>query len=232
LGLDRAFVGDKICNQAPLLRRHAAQANEPVQRMRELQRRALTANSLTELLGLEGDAAARYFSSFDTMLSPRIRDNEDLRLITRTRRPARDPLNAALNFGYGLLVADLIRAVIACGLDPHAGFLHSSQRNKPALALDLCEEFRAPVADSVVISAFNNGEIRSRDFSDVTGSTRLRPAGRTALISAYERRVATEFTHPLFGYRVTWRRAMEIQARLVLGVVDGTQPGYRGIMTR
>ena len=151
---------------------------------------------------------------------------------TRTRRPARDPVNAALNYTYGLLVADLIRAILACGLDPHAGFLHSSERNKPALALDLCEEFRAPVADSVVISALNNGELHARDFSNATGSVHLRPSGRTALISAYQRRVTSEFTHPLFGYQVTWRRAMEIQARLVLGVLDGTQPTYRGIMTR
>lgn len=117
-------------------------------------------------------------------------------------------------------------------MDPNAGFLHSSGRNKPALALDLCEEFRAPLADSVVITAFNNDELKKRDFSDVTGSTRLRDSGRKALIAAYERRVTTEFSHPVFGYKVTWRRAMEIQARLVLGVIDGTQPGYRGVLTR
>ena len=166
------------------------------------------------------------------MLSGRVRAEQGLRFHTRTRRPARDPVNAALNFCYGLLLADVIRAVVACGLDPHAGFLHSSERNKPALALDLCEELRAPVADSVVIHAFNNGEIKAKDFSAVTGSTRLRDEGRIALINAYERRVMTQFRHPLFGYQVTWRRAMEIQARLVLGVIDGTQASYKGISTR
>jgi CRISPR-associated protein Cas1 len=141
-------------------------------------------------------------------------------------------VNAALNFCYGLLLADIIRAVVACGLDPHAGFLHSSERNKPALALDLCEEFRAPVADSVVIGTFNNGEIKAKDFTDVTGGTRMRETARKALIAAYERRVMTQFRHPTFGYQVTWRRAMEIQARLVLGVLDGTQPSYTGIAIR
>lgn len=141
-------------------------------------------------------------------------------------------MNAALNFCYGMLLADVTRAVVACGLDPHAGFLHSSGRNKPALALDLPEEFRAPVADAVVIAAFNNGEVKVRDFTSVTGSTRLRDDGRAALIHAYERRVMTGFRHPLFGYQVTWRRAMEIQARLVLGVIDGTQGSYKGIATR
>lgn len=166
------------------------------------------------------------------MLTARAREQNNLYFAARTRRPARDPVNAALNYCYGLLLSDLIRAVAACGLDPHAGFLHSSGRNKPALALDLCEEFRAPVADSVVLGAFNNGELRAGDFSSVTGSSQLRPSGRSALISAYERRVATLFRHPVFEYEVTWRRAMEIQARLVLGVLDGTQPSYKGITIR
>lgn len=231
LELARAFVAAKICNQATLLRRHG---HDPatVTMLRRLQRRTATATSVPELFGIEGDAAARYFAVFATMLSERVTSAEGLRFDGRNRRPARDPINAALNFSYGLLVGDLIRAVVACGLDPHAGFLHSSERNKPALALDLAEEFRAPIADSVVIGAFNNGELKARDFSEVTGNTRLREHGRAALIAAYERRVTTKFTHPLFGYQVTWRRAMEIQGRLVLGVLDGTQPRYRGVMIR
>lgn len=231
LDLARQFVAAKIANQATLLRR-LGEAAEVVGRLRALQRRAAAGPSLPEIFGIEGDAAAQYFAAFATMLTAKVRDSDDINFRTRTRRPARDPVNAALNYSYGLLVADLVRAVVACGLDPHAGFLHSSERNKPALALDLCEEFRAPVADSVVIGAFNNGEVKATDFSEVTGSSRLRPAGRAALIAAYERRVTSEFIHPLFGYRVTWRRAMEIQARLVLGVVDGTQPRYVGITTR
>ncbi len=231
LGLAKAFVAAKIANQATMLRRHA-QAPDVALGLRLLQRRAGEASSLPELFGIEGDAASRYFGEFETMLTNKVRAEQGLRFETRTRRPARDPVNAALNFSYGLLVADLIRAVVACGLDPRAGFLHSSQRNKPALALDLCEEFRAPVADSVVITVFNNGELKTSDFSEVTGSTRLRERGRAALISAYERRVMSRFRHPTFGYEVTWRRAMEIQARLVLGVLDGTQPRYQGVVIR
>lgn len=231
LGLAREFVAAKVCNQATLLRRHGP-VPDVVAALRALQRRAVAATSIGELYGIEGDAAARYFRNFEAMLTDRVRAAHQLRFHTRTRRPARDPVNAALNFCYGLLLADVIRAVVSAGLDPHAGFFHSSERNKPALALDLCEEFRAPVADSVVVGAFNNGEVGAANFSDVTGATRMRDGGRTALIAAYERRVASQFVHPLFGYRVTWRRAMEIQARLVLGVVDGTQPAYRGIATR
>ena len=229
LGLARAFVTAKISNQATLLRRHGDAAGT-VADLRALQRRAATALSIADLYGIEGDAAARYFGHFATMLNPALRPL--LPFPGRTRRPAVDPLNAALNFAYGLLLTDLLRATVACGLDPHAGFLHSSNRNKPALALDLSEEFRAPVADSVVIGAFNNGEIKAASFSTVTGATRLRDTGRAALIAAYERRVDTTFRHPTFGYQVTWRRAMEIQARLVLGVLDGTQQRYKGVNIR
>ncbi|MDQ7911190.1 CRISPR-associated endonuclease Cas1 [Phytohabitans sp. ZYX-F-186] len=231
IDLARQFVSAKIANQATLLRRHG-DAPTTVARLRELQREALEAPSLTHLFGIEGDAAARYFECFLTMFRTKVVAAEELSFSVRTRRPARDPLNAALNLCYGLLTADALRAVVACGLDPHAGFLHSSGRNKPALALDLVEEFRAPVADSVVINAFNNGEIRARDFSTVLGTTRIGERGRKALIAGYERRVTGTFRHPIFGYDVTWRRAMEIQARLVLGVVDGTQPRYQGIKIR
>lgn len=150
----------------------------------------------------------------------------------RSRRPARDPVSAALNYTYSLLLADCIRAARACGLDPHLGFLHSSNRNKPALALDLMEEFRAPVADSTVIRAFNNGELTPTDFRSTLGTCTLTERGRKNLIAAHERRVRTEFTHPTFGYPVSWRRAMEVQARLVLGVLDGTQDQYIGVRVR
>ncbi|HEY6423405.1 MAG TPA: CRISPR-associated endonuclease Cas1 [Pseudonocardiaceae bacterium] len=229
LELAREFVSSKIANQATMLRRHG-DAPDAIPRLRALQRQARSGSSVAALFGIEGDAAAIYFRSFATMFTRKVRDTIDF--ATRTRRPARDPVNAALNFSYGLLVGDVLRAVVACGLDPHAGFLHSSERNKPALVLDLCEEFRAPVADSVVLGAFNNGELKTSSFSDVLGVVNLRETGRRTLISAFERRVETTFRHPLFGYSLTWRRAMEVQARLVLGVIDGTQDSYVGVRTR
>lgn len=172
IDLARQFIAAKVANQATLLRRHSSDS-DTITRLRVLQREALEAPSLTDLFGIEGEAAARYFENFLTMIRPKAIQTESLTFAARTRRPARDPINAALNFCYGILTADAIRAVVSCGLDPHAGFLHSSGRNKPALALDLVEEFRAPVADSVVINAFNNGEIRTRDFTTALGTTRL-----------------------------------------------------------
>lgn len=126
----------------------------------------------------------------------------------------------------------MLRAILSCGLDPHAGFLHSSGRNKPALALDLMEEFRAPLADSVVLSLVNRREIKTSDFTYVNGAARLRDKARRKLIAAFERRVQTSIRHPLFGYDATWRRVIEIQARMVLGVITGSQPYYEGVKIR
>ncbi|MQY24424.1 CRISPR-associated exonuclease Cas4/endonuclease Cas1 fusion [Nocardia sp. RB20] len=231
IGLARAFIAAKIANQATLLRRNG-DAPDIVAQLRDLQHGVENADTIGAIFGSEGDAAARYFSGFPSMLgTPRgdwFRDH----WTGRVGRGALDPLNVALNYLYGVLLAEVIRAVSACGLDPHAGFLHSSNRNKPALALDLMEEFRAPLADAVVLSAVNNGELTDVDFSFALGSARLRDSGRKALIANYERRVETEFTHPIFGYRITWRRAIEIQARMVLGYLDGSQNTYVGVITR
>jgi len=231
LGIAREMVAAKIANQATLLRRHGS-APDVVTELRRLQRAALVCPTLGPLFGVEGEAASRYFGSFTSMLAERLQGASWLRFSGRTRRPAHDPVNAALNYSYGLPAGELVRAVLSCGLDPHAGFLHSSNRNKPALVLDLAEEFRAPVSDSVVLGAINNSELGERDFTSSLGTCQLRDSGRRALINAHERRVGTSFRHPLFGYDLTWCRAMEVQARLVLGVVDGTQERYVGIRIR
>lgn len=172
-------------------------------------------------------AASRYFASFGQALRPAWASFR-----ARTARPAHDIINAALNLAYGLLLSDVLRALVACGLDPSGGVLHSPGRNKPALALDLMEEFRPLVADSAVLWAINNGELREIDARHELGVVSLTQRGRRALIATYERRVASEFTHPLFRYRVTWRRAMEIQARLFLTIVTGEASEYEPIVMR
>lgn len=229
LGLAREFLSAKVANQATLLRRSAGNS-QTVKRLREIQARISSAETWQETLGFEGEAASLYFEDWHSMFKPDVVGQWGWR--GRSGRPAYDPLNAMLNYAYGILASDCIRAIISCGLDPHAGFVHSSNRNKPALALDLMEEFRAPIADSIVVNAINNGEVKLSDFDSKLGTTRLSDKSRRALIAGYERRVQSEFQHPLFGYRVSWRRAIEVQARQVLGVLDGSQPHYVGIRTR
>lgn len=233
LDLAREFVCAKITNQATQLRRNArSDVTEAVSTMRRIARLCADAADIPELYGLEGQAATVYFANFPHMIS----DNADPEFLSRwtgrVGRLATDPLNVLLNYSYGLLLADCIRALHACGLDPHAGFLHSASRNKPALGLDLMEEFRAPVADSTVIGMINNGEVVVDDLPAVVGAHRLGERARRAVTNAYQRRINQAFRHPVFHYSVSWRRAIEVQARMILGVLDGTSSGYRGIRTR
>jgi len=220
----RLIVAAKVRNQAVVLRRHGLPERVD---LRRLARDAESAGSVTALLGIEGRAAATYFRALNGALVP-----SWARIERRTAHPARDYVNAALNVAYSLLLADVLRALVACGLDAHGGVLHSPVRNKPALALDLMEELRAPIADAAVLWALNNGEVREEDFRRDLDGVWLRPRGRKALIAAYERRVNTEFRHPHFGYKVTWRRAMEIQARLFLALVENEVDVYRPIALR
>ena len=225
----REFIASKISNQATQVRR-AGVDKGAVDGLRALQRSAEEAENEESLLGIEGRAAALYFAHWKALIKERYRN--DWEWHGRSGRPARDAINAMLNYAYSLLVSDEIEAIVACGLDPHAGFLHSSNRNKPALALDLMEEMRAPIVDSAVQTAINCQLVRPDDFDATFGTIRMRQRARKALIQAYENRLTTEFTHPLFGYKVTWRRALEVQARQVLGVLEGSLERYKGVRVR
>lgn len=231
LPLAAEIVSSKIANQATMLRRNG-DAPERAIALRRLQKAVLDANDLTSLFGLEGEAASIYFGGFSSMLSVAALEHAGFEWKGRRGRGATDEINILLNYAYSLLNAECIRALVACGLDPHAGVLHSSSRNKPAMALDLMEEFRAPIGDSVVLTLINRREISQSDFSSVTGTPRLTTEGRKTLVRAFERRMLTEFRHPVFGYSVTWRRAIEVQARMVLGVIDGTGTKYVGVKIR
>jgi CRISPR-associated protein Cas1 len=224
LAVARAVVSGKIRNQRYMMRRHDLEGRTA---LASAAKAALAARSNGELFGVKGAAAQSYFAGFGGAIK-----KEDWQFEGRVRRPARDRVNAALNLTYGLLLADVLRAVVACGLDPAGGALHSSGRNKPALALDLMEELRPLIADSAVLWAINNGELKPSDFRTDLDAVRLTPRGRKALIAAYERRANSEFVHPLFRYRVTWRRAMEIQARMFMAVVSGERAQYEPIVMR
>lgn len=226
-----AMVGAKIRNQATLLRRNAPSATAS-QEIRALGNIASSADNLPELFAIEGRAAKAYFSELPLMLKSNAAAGFLAGWHGRHGRGAVDPLNAALNYVYGMLLGDCVRALVACGLDPHGGFLHSASRNKPALALDLMEEFRAPLADSTLITCINNGSLTPAMFSTALGDVRLRREGIAALTSGYERRLTTEIKHPTFGYTVTWRRTIEVQARLLLGFIDGTHEKYVGMTVR
>ena len=230
LDFAREFISAKIANQATQLRRSGNVEKSIIEQLRALQKSCLSAQLWQDVLGIEGRAAAIYFENWQSLIKPAKRS--EWKWHGRVSRPTTDEINAMLNYTYALLLSDVIKALTSCGLDPHAGFLHSSNRNKPALALDLMEEFRAPIADSVVQTVINNGEVSPQGFSFAMESVRMNTQTRKALISAYERRMLTEIKHPIFEYRATWRRIIEIQARQVLGVLDGSQKVYKGVRVR
>jgi CRISPR-associated endonuclease Cas1 len=142
----------------------------------------------------------------------------------RNRRPPTDPVNAVLSFLYAMLVRTWTVALSAVGLDPYRGFYHQPRYGRPALALDMMEPFRPLLADSVALQLVNTGELKANSFVARAGAVNLKPPARKAVVAAYERRLDQEITHPVFGYRVSYRRLMEVQARLLgrhlLGEID------------
>lgn len=232
LVLARRFVQAKIANCRTVLRRNHDAAPEQV--LRDLKtdlRQAGEAEALDSLLGIEGTAARRYFGEFAGMLKgsgDRLRFDFE----GRNRRPPRDPINALLSLAYAMLTREWTVTLHAVGLDPYLGFYHQPRYGRPALALDVMEEFRPLVADSAVLTAVNNGEIQAGDFIERMGAAALTPEGRRRFIATYERRMSQEITHPVFGYQVSYRRVLEVQARLLGRYLLGEIPEYPSFTTR
>jgi CRISP-associated protein Cas1 len=137
-----------------------------------------------------------------------------------------------LSMGYSLLVKDLVIAAMAVGFDPYLGFYHQPRYGRPALALDVMEEFRPLIVDSLVLSAINNGELRAGDFIRRGGACAFTQPGRAKFLRAYERRVDEEITHPIFGYRLSYRRTLEVQLRLLARYLTGEIAEYPPFVTR
>lgn len=232
LGLATRLVQAKILNCRTVLRRNHSAAPETV--LQDLKRdyaHAAQAQSLEELLGIEGTAARRYFSEFRGMLKTD-GASPDFDFDGRNRRPPKDPVNALLSLAYAMLAREWTVTLHAVGLDPYLGFYHQPRYGRPALALDVMEEFRPLIADSVVLTAINNGEVRTEDFIRRMGSVALTPEGRRRFIETYERRMSQEITHPVFGYQVSYRRILEVQARLLGRYLCGEIPEYPSFTTR
>jgi len=131
-----------------------------------------------------------------------------------------------------MLAKDVVVALIAVGFDPYLGFFHQPRYGRPALALDLMEEFRPLIVDSVVLSLINTGTLKSGDFVRRAGAVALIPAGRTAFLRAYERRMDELVSHPVFGYRISYRRVLEVQIRLLARHLSGGLAEYPPFATR
>ena len=230
LAIAQQFVFGKVKNCRTMLQRNHRQPSDvglaELDRLADL---ALVSSSMATLLGIEGAAATTYFAAFDGMIKT---DDMAFDFRGRNRRPPRDPVNAVLSLVYSMLVKQVTIACLAVGFDPYLGFYHRPKYGRPALALDLMEEMRPLLGDSVCIGLINNGELTAADFIRRGVETALTDAGRKTVVLGFERRLDQLVTHPLFGYSVSYRRVIELQARLLARHLFDEMPTYPPFRTR
>ena len=226
LRIARGWVQAKIRNSRTILRRNwrsDADVAPVLVQLKRLADRAGRTRQMETLLGVEGAAAAIYFQNFQAMLR-RGDELPQFEMESRNRRPPTDPVNALLSFAYAMLTRSFVTVLTATGFDVYRGFYHQPRYGRPALALDMMEPFRPLLADSAVILAINNGEVRPTDFVVTPVGVNLSDTGRKRFIATFERRLSQDVTHPIFGYRVEYRRLLEVQSRLfgrhLLGEID------------
>ncbi|HEY3897620.1 MAG TPA: CRISPR-associated endonuclease Cas1 [Chthoniobacter sp.] len=251
LKLAQQFVRGKIHNQRVMfMRNHEAPPERTKLRLGQAREDALATKAIDGLLGVEGAAAREYFAQFGGML--RQREDEDylegltpaaptnadtlaqfrFEFAKRNRRPPTDPVNALLSLAYSMLAKECTLAAYAVGLDPYVGFYHQPRHGRPALALDLMEEFRPLIAESAVITAINNRFVTSTDFVSAGEAVNLSATGRKQFFQCFEQRINGLITHPVFDYKVSYRRALELQFRILARVLTGEIPEYVPFLTR
>lgn len=227
------FVAAKIANSRSVLLRAARDTKDPSNReqLKSTARRmsfdvtsARNAKSLDSLRGTEGESANTYFSVFTCMMSGHV---EGFEFKHRSRRPPLDRINALMSFLYSMLTHDARSACEATGLDAAVGFLHRDRPGRPSLALDLIEEFRAFIADRLVLSLLNRKQIQAKDF-EVTesGAVLLKDKPRKEVLSAYQKRKQDVITHPFLNEKSTIGLLVHLQARLLARYLRGDIDAY------
>lgn len=234
LELARSLTLAKIANQRTLLmRNHADLPARVAADLQDALSAAERAATIDELRGHEGNAAAIYFRHFAGMFKQGVREIADrFDANGRRRRPPPDPINAVLSFAYAMLSHECTAACRLASLEPTLAALHATRPGRPAMALDLMEPFRPLIADSVAVSAFNRGELVEGHFLMTAAGCALTDAGRKAFFSAYGRRMDTEVTHPVFEYRLSYRRMLMLHARLIAAWLLGEVPTLAFLTTR
>jgi CRISPR-associated protein Cas1 len=231
LELARALVAAKITNQRTLLmRNHPSLPAGVAAQLAGQARLATTAQSMDAVRGHEGQAAAVYFAHFGGMFKGPLGGEFDAN--GRKRQPPPDPINACLSMGYAMLSHECVSALRLARLEPSIGALHVSRPGRPALALDLMEPFRPLIADSLAVTCFNRGELAEGHFLRTAAGCALTDAGRRAFFNALGRRMDTEVTHPVFEYRLSYRRMIVLHARMIAAWLTGDIPTLAFLTTR
>lgn len=233
--LARSMVIGKIANCRTILMRTARERPHPsletaCGQMETSLRRLRQELPLDVVRGVEGEAAHAYFSAF-----PQLIHNEDLAFCFsgRNRRPPLDVVNCLLSFVYTLLVHDVRGALESCGLDPAVGFLHRDRPGRPSLALDMMEEFRAYLADRLVCTLINRGQVKAKGFQQrETGAVIMDDATRKNVIVAWQERKQEIVEHPFLAEKMPVGLALHCQARLLARHVRGDMDAYPPFIIR
>jgi CRISPR-associated protein Cas1 len=233
----RALVTAKIANSRTVLQRAvrdhkstAAPLNAATEALAQTARRLQSAGSLEEIRGIEGEAARAYFDVFEHLI---VRDKGSFPFRGRNRRPPTDRVNALLGFIYTLLMHDVSSALSGVGLDHQVGFLHRDRPGRSSLALDIMEELRAPLADRLMLSLINRGQVRPSGFDTMeTGAVWMDDDTRKAVLVAYQERKTTELVHPFLQEKTTVGMIAHIQAMLLARFLRGDLDGYPAFITK
>jgi CRISPR-associated protein Cas1 len=239
LGMAQPMIAAKIQNARNLLLRSARESDDPAvgeplraaaRHMAAVLAQLPAVETLDAARGIEGETARTYFSVFSSMIR---QQTDDFRLNGRSRRPPRDPVNSMLSFSYALLRHDCTSALQSVGLDPGVGFLHTDRPGRPSLALNLMEEFRALIADRLVLSLINRRQVGVGGFStDPGGAVTMDDATRRTLLVAYQQRKREEVQHPLLNEQVAIGLLPFIQARLLARTLRGDLSDYPALVLR
>ena len=231
--ISRNIVAAKIANSRNLLQRHirnhgaesdCSAVESCVRTLAVNISKVEHASSSDELRGYEGECASLYFGCFNSMITSQ---KEDFVFNHRSKRPPLDNVNALLSFVYMVLVNDIRSALETTGLDPQVGFFHRIRPGRPSLALDIMEEYRAYIADRVVLNLINLNQVSRGDFEKKeTGEIRLSDKARKEAIIAYQKRKDEVITHPLLEEKTTIGLLPHIQAMLLARYIRGDIEEY------
>lgn len=236
-GFVRDILYAKLRNSKAVLMRHARVAKSEEDREALAQaaaRLAALSGKLDEcpdvdaMRGVEGAAANAYFAQFDRMLCA----PSGLRFGTRSRHPPRNEVNAALSFVYTLMTHRVVSALEGVGLDPAAGFMHTLRPGRPSLALDMIEEWRAPLCDRLALTLFNKGQLTAKDFERHSYAVYLNEKGRKTVLTAWRERCRDEIAHPFLGEKLPIGMIPHAQAMLLARVLRGDLDRYPPFLWR
>lgn len=242
LNLAKGIVEGKVKNQRTLVRRHSHEVIQGQMRLELMAARiqqVQSAQNLDELRGIEGMAANHYFSLFKHLLkSPR---EGRWGFYDRNYYPPKDPINALLSFGYTILLNEVTAACQQIGLDPYLGCLHAINYGRPSMALDILEEFRPVIVDSLVLDLVNHGRLQPKDFvlggASKTNSANkdgvyMTPKARTTFLAAFEGRICQTVQHSETQQQLNFRQILQKQTQQVARIIQEKQAAYQPYVWR